>query len=114
MCVCVCVCVCVRVCASVECMYRVHNAWDTMAAHYIKSPMEHDVYMEDQSYGDKHDVCTSYGTLHAATCTCTYVQPKEDLQRTSHVGTPHAWRVAKGIQFHLHNVCTCIRVCESL
>ena len=27
--------------------------------------------------------------------------------------TPHARRVAKGIQFHLHNVCTCIRVWES-
>ena len=27
--------------------------------------------------------------------------------------TPHARRVAKGIQFHLDNVCTCIRVWES-
>ena len=41
-----------------------------MASHN-KSPMEHYVCMEDQSYRDKHDVCTSYGTLHAATCTCT-------------------------------------------
>ena len=88
----VCVCVC---------------QWDTMASHHVKSP---DVCMEDQSYGDKHDVCTSHGTLHVATCTCTYVQSKEDLQRTSQRETQHAWRVAKGIQFHLHNVCTCIRV----
>ena len=29
-----------------------------------------------------------HGMGHAATCTCTYVQSKEDLQRTSHVGTP--------------------------
>ena len=29
------------------------------------------------------------------------------------MGTPHARRVAKGIQFHLHNVCPCIRVWES-
>ena len=79
--------------------------WDTMPFHYIKSPMEHDICIEDQPCGGKHDVCTSYGT-----CTCTYLQSKEDLQRTSHVGTPHARRVAKGIQFHLHNVCTCIRV----
>ena len=30
---------------------------------------------------------------HVTTCTCTYVQSKEDLQRTSQMGTPHAWRV---------------------
>ena len=36
-----------------------------MASHYIKSPMGHDVHVciEDQPYGDRHDVCTSYGTL---------------------------------------------------
>ena len=37
-CVCTCVCVCVRVCRCV---------------------------LEDQSYQDKHDVCTLYGVLHA-------------------------------------------------
>ena len=46
----------------------------------------------------------SYGTLSAATCTCTYVQSKEDLQRTSHVGTPHAWRVAKEYSF-IYTMC---------
>ena len=28
--------------------------------------------------------------MHVALCTCTYVQSKEDLQSTSHVGAPHA------------------------
>ena len=62
-----CVCVCVCVCASVE-----STQWDTMASHYIKSPMElYDVCIEDQSYGDKHDVCTSYGAcgyMHMYLC----------------------------------------------
>ena len=50
----------------------------TMASHYIKSPMGHDVQVciEDHSYGDGHDACTPYGTLHVHaatyTCTCTY------------------------------------------
>ena len=68
-------------------MYVQSTQWDTMASHYIKSP---DVYIEDQSYEDKHDACTSYGTLYAATCACTYVQSKEDLQE------PVTW------ELHMH------------
>ena len=49
-----------------------------MASHYIKCP---DVCIENECYGDKHDACASYGTLHAATCTCTHVQSKRNLQR---------------------------------
>ena len=90
-----------------------NTQWDTMASHYIKSYETQCMYRRPILW-DRHDVCISYGTLHAATCTCTYVQSKEDLQRTSQMGTPHAQRVAKGIQFHLHNVYTCIRVRESL
>ena len=33
-----------------------------------KSPMVHDICIEDQSYEDKHEVCTSYGT-----CGCIHM-----------------------------------------
>ena len=89
-------------------MYVQSTQWDTMASHYIKSPMEHDVCTEDQSYGDKHDVCTLYGTcgyMHMYLCAV-----KGGSTENQSRGTPYAWRVANEIQFHLHNVCTCIRV----
>ena len=44
---------------------------------------------------------------HAATCTCNYVQSKEDLQRNQSRGNSTCM---KRIKLHLHNVCTCIRV----
>ena len=47
------------------------------------------VCIEDQSYGGTNTIYV-HRMGHATTCTCTHVQSKEDLQRTSHVGTPHA------------------------
>ena len=65
--------------------------------------------IEDQSYGDKYNVCTSCGL--AATCTYTYVLAKEDLQRISHVETRHAWR---GCQWNTVSFTQCMHVHESV
>ena len=104
---CVCVCVCVCVCASVQCMYRVHNG----------------LPLHKKSYGTQCTCTCMYRrpflyipwTLHAAICTCTCTDQcaVEGRSIENHSYETHARRVAKGIQFHLHNVCPCIRVWES-
>ena len=98
----VCVCVCVCVCASVQCMYRVHNG----------------LPLHKKSYGTQCTCTCMYRrpfpyipwTLHAAICTCTCTDQcaVEGRSIENHSYETHARRVAKGIQFHLHNVCTCI------
>ena len=84
--VCVCACVCVRVCVFVcvcVCVCRGPILLRQTRCMYI---------VWDTTCG-----------LHGH----VYVQSKEDLQRTSNMGTPHARKVAKGISF-LHDVCMCI------
>ena len=84
------VCESMCMCASVECVYRV-----LYGLPFHKSPMERYVCIKDQSYGDKHDVYTLYGTcgyIHMYLCavkggstenqsrrnsTCTERLPKE-------------------------------------
>ena len=64
----VCVCVCVLV----------QNAYTeyTMTAHYIKSPMEHDVCIKDQSYGGTNTMHVHhmghYMRLHAYVRMCIF------------------------------------------
>ena len=97
-------CVCVCVCASVQCMYRVHNG----------------LPLHKKSYGTQC-ICMYRRpflyipwTLHAAICTCTdqCAVKGGSIENHSYENST-CRRVAKGIQFHLHNVRTCIRVWES-
>ena len=85
MCVCARVCVCVCVCVCIVCTIIRQMFAMVCVAHVCKC-----MYSGPILWGDKHDVCTSYGTLHVATCTCTYVQSKEIYRE------PVTW------ELHLH------------
>ena len=99
-------CVClahitVCMCASVNGMYRVHNGtqWPPITYKVLWNCMMERANPMGTNTMYVH--CMRHAAhMHMYLC----------AQRTSHVGTPHAWKVAIGIQFHLHNVRTCIRV----